>query len=115
MILQNSRLADISANKIVKTFSVVASLFILSACTDRKENQEQIEMPQVLHMPSKSKHKYLEVAPELLISPKDPVCGMSVKNKVIDTLTFKNELYGFCGTGCKKAFFKKPSQFEHIN
>lgn len=112
MTAQNSTLADTTAHKIVKTCILITSVFILGACENRKENSEQVEMPQTANLPPENKHKYLDIAPELLASLKDPVCGMSVKNKVTDTFTYEHRLIGFCGTGCKEAFLQEPMQYK---
>jgi YHS domain-containing protein len=36
---------------------------------------------------------------------------MDVTSGVADTASYKGKLYGFCGTGCKEEFVKKPTDF----
>jgi len=96
----------------MKALIISISLFILAGCSQTNKESEQADMQQAIQMPTETKHTYLEVDPALLASLKDPVCGMSVKNKVMDTLTYNHKLYGFCGTGCKEALLKEPLQYQ---
>ena len=48
-----------------------------------------------------------------LASKKDPVCGMPAYKFLKDTTFFENKIYGFCGKGCKEAFFKNPKKYSH--
>ncbi|MBL7921168.1 MAG: YHS domain-containing protein [Bacteroidia bacterium] len=84
----------------------------MEACTPNTEEPQQVKVIPATQLPSK--HKNLEVDRALLISLKDPVCGMSVKKNLIDTLTYEHNLYGFCGTGCKDAFLKDPIQHNPV-
>jgi YHS domain-containing protein len=93
----------------MKALILTIPLCILAGCS---QPNKEAEIQQTIQMPSETKHTYLEVDPTVLASLKDPVCGMSVKNKVTDTLTYNHKLYGFCGTGCKEAFLKEPLQYQ---
>ncbi len=57
------------------------------------------------------KKNYMKVDTSLLATKLDLVCKMNVKNKIVDTMTYSKKLYGFCGTGCKKAFAKSPGTY----
>jgi YHS domain-containing protein len=57
------------------------------------------------------KKNYMRVDTSLLATHLDVVCRMNVKNKIVDTMTYSKKLYGFCGTGCKKAFAKSPGTY----
>lgn len=47
----------------------------------------------------------------ILASKIDPVCEMDVSAGVADTATYQGKVYGFCGTGCKEEFVKKPTDY----
>lgn len=96
----------------MKALILAMPLLVLVACSQSGSEAGQADVQQSVQMPPKTKHAYLDVEPAMLASLKDPVCGMSVKNKVIDTATYNHHLYGFCGTGCKVAFLKEPLQYK---
>jgi YHS domain-containing protein len=49
------------------------------------------------------------VAISALASPEDPECGMRITEKeYADTALINGKIYGFCGTGCKEEYLKKP-------
>lgn len=98
----------------MKVLIITASLFILAACSQSCQETGQADVQQHVHMPPETKPAYMEVEPALLASLKDPVCGMSVKHKVMDTLSYNTRLYGFCGTGCKDAFLKEPLRYQSV-
>ncbi|MCH8904954.1 MAG: YHS domain-containing protein [Bacteroidetes bacterium] len=42
----------------------------------------------------------------------DHVCRMDMnKYAILDTLTYKGELYGFCSIGCKEGFLEDPESY----
>ena len=54
----------------------------------------------------------INVTPDQLSTTIDPVCKMSLESHAIaDTATYKGKLYGFCNTGCKKAFLEDPTEY----
>ena len=54
----------------------------------------------------------IEVNPAKLVSYKDMVCGMSVKNiPIADTAHYKGRVYPFCAKECKAAFKANPTKF----
>lgn len=73
---------------------------------------EECNCPPKQVPPHLSKKKDdMKIDTSLLATNLDLVCKMNVKNKIVDTITYSKKLYGFCGTGCKKAFLKSPGTY----
>lgn len=53
----------------------------------------------------------LKVTTEELSANIDPVCQMSLENHIADTVHYKGKIYGFCSSGCKKAFEEEPEKY----
>ena len=96
-----------------KTIAICALCFVIISCSNKEEQIKSLE--SVTHMPPDmhNSKKYIKVDTSLLAEFTDVSCGMNIKNKVVDTLSYKGKLYGFCGKGCKEDFAKDPS--AHLN
>lgn len=54
----------------------------------------------------------IEITADRLDVKLDPVCRMSMeKTAIVDTMTYKGKLYGFCNPGCKDEFKAEPEKF----
>lgn len=91
-------------------------MLALAACgnesspTDKPDGPEQKPVPPEVMGSSASSHG-LTIAPELLASKKDLVCGMPVSAGITDTTSIDGKLYGFCAPECKDAFVKNPKDY----
>lgn len=86
-------------------------IFSFGSCSDnsaKKDNSEDLK--NVSQMPPAVTHEkeYIVVDSTLLATTKDVVCGMTIKNKIVDTTFYKAKIYGFCGAGCKESFIAEP-------
>lgn len=92
----------------MKLITAFASLLLLASCTTNPKGPEQLPVP-----PEVTEHETLgiNISPDLLASKKDPVCNMPVSGGIADTASYEGKLYGFCATGCKEAFVKKPADY----
>lgn len=78
-----------------------------------KEQEAEKTLESVIHMPPNMNkaNKYITIDTSLLTKKIDVVCNMSVKKKVVDTMSYQGKLYAFCGKGCKEEFAKDPSSY----
>jgi YHS domain-containing protein len=96
-----------------KILSVMALCITLASCSNKEEHVTSMEsvtqMPPDMHNES----KYIKIDTGLLAVTIDVSCGMTIKNKTADTMSYNGRLYGFCGKGCKDDFAKDPP--AHLN
>ena len=72
-------------------------LFFITACTQPAREPEHKPVPIERMMESNGKR--IQIDPTLLVSLRDTICGMSLKDGI----------YGFCSPGCKESFIKKTN------
>lgn len=41
----------------------------------------------------------------------DPVCDMTLKANVKDTVHYQGKVYGFCNSGCADSFKEEPAKY----
>lgn len=46
-----------------------------------------------------------------VVNEEDPICKMTTHQHLSDTTVYKNEVYGFCSSGCKAEFKKAPEKY----
>ncbi|MGX9984878.1 YHS domain-containing protein [Chryseobacterium sp. POL2] len=78
-------------------------LFAVSLVACNKE--KNLEVKQVTEMETGNKIN-IQVA-----NAEDPICNMKTAEHLSDTLTYKGEVYGFCGPMCKEEFKKNPDSY----
>lgn len=88
--------------------TLFASLLLLSSCFNDPVGPEQLPVPPEVMEPEAQS---IDISADMLASKKDPVCNMPVSGGIADTASFEGKLYGFCATGCKEAFVKKPTDY----
>ena len=96
----------------MKALAFIAACFIIVSCgqkTEPKAGENQKIEGQKPPMPKEDGKLNVDIA--TLASKIDPVCEMDISSGVADTASYKGKLYGFCGTGCKEEFVKKPTDF----
>ena len=49
----------------------------------------------------------IKIDPSELVSDKDTICGMNLRDGIADTLHYQDKIYGFCSPGCKATFQKQ--------
>lgn len=91
--------------------AIILPAFLLLASCSQNNKEAEAQQVQQAAPETKKETAYLQIDTTLLASEKDPVCGMKIKNKVADTVTYDRQLYGFCGTGCKDAFIQAPLSY----
>lgn len=82
-------------------------LFFITACTQPAREPEHKPVPIERLMESNGQR--IQIDPTLLVSLRDAICGMSLKDGISDTLTRNDKIYGFCSPGCKESFIKKTN------
>lgn len=82
---------------------IFGGLVLSSACQRNKNDPEYKAVP-IDRMMSDSHLVNFDV--KSLVSLRDTICGMSLKDGVADTLSFGTEIYGFCSSGCKNKLKK---------
>lgn len=92
-----------------KTILILTGCITIVGCS-MKEQKADKTLESVIHMPPNTNkaNKHITIDTSLLIKKIDVVCNMSVKKKVVDTMSYQGKLYAFCGKGCKEAFAKDP-------
>jgi YHS domain-containing protein len=89
-----------------KTSLAAAFVFMLAACTSTPATTPATPPVTTTAKPPAmavaASHK-IDIS-KLAIEKRDPTCGMPVKAGVVDTLTAKGKLYGFCAKECKDEF-----------
>jgi YHS domain-containing protein len=90
--------------KIITYTCLLAWIGCASPATDEKQSKRA---------PIEDVNTRPAISESQLASKKDPVCGMPAYKFLKDTTFFENKIYGFCGKGCKEAFFKNPKKYSH--
>lgn len=86
------------------TLLAVGALLILTAC-HQKTPMEKNPAPV-----SESNGKKIKLSD--LATDKDVVCGMILEGQSIaDTTLYRGQMYGFCASECKVAFWKDPKSY----
>jgi YHS domain-containing protein len=81
------------------------AILMLAACQSKPATTPAApaaSQPQVMKVAASHK---IDIS-KLAIEKRDPTCGMPVKAGVVDTITIKGKLYGFCAKECKDEFLK---------
>lgn len=82
--------------------SWIAIVLIMSACGGGSRSPSDMS----------SGNSTVNISPERLSDPLDPVCGMDMRQiKITDTASYNGNLYAFCNKSCKEAFLANPSQY----
>ena len=90
-----------------KSVVILLCLFTFSAFSCKKEVKEEVVVKQASE-DNMSATKKLDVA---VVNESDPVCGMNTAEFLNDTLTYNQEVYGFCSAHCKEEFKKNPTEY----
>ena len=77
---------------------------LLTACNQQNKSTNN-ETPAASH-DAKEAFKNIKVD-----NTNDLVCGMSLTAGIGDTAHYDGKVYGFCSTGCKDKFVKKPTDY----
>ncbi|MBK7850538.1 MAG: YHS domain-containing protein [Bacteroidetes bacterium] len=80
-------------------------VIIGTSCEQAVRKPENKAVP-VERMMQKSENQ-IRIDPSVLVSDKDTICGMSLRNGIADTLHYQDKIYGFCSPGCKATFQKQ--------
>lgn len=103
-------LGGICLNEYLKNSVLVITVCITMVGCSTKEQEAEKTIESVTHMPPNMNkpNKYITIDTSLLTTKIDVVCNMSVKKRIVDTMSYKGKLYAFCGKGCKEEFAKDP-------
>jgi hypothetical protein len=92
--------------KVLYAIAICLASTALSSCGQSSSGEET---PHAIAAPHPTKGNGLTLA--MLSTPKDLVCGMDLKDgEIADTAHYEGKVYGFCGSGCKEEFQKKPAE-----
>ena len=82
----------------------IVAMLMLAGCQSKPATTpaEPVTQPPVMKVAASHK---IDIS-KLVIEKRDPTCGMPVKAGVVDTITVKGKLYGFCAKECKDEFLK---------
>ena len=76
-----------------------------TSCEPAARKPENKAVP-VERMMQKSETQ-IKIDPSELVSDKDTICGMNLRDGIADTLHYQDKIYGFCSPGCKATFQKQ--------
>ncbi|UPT67809.1 MAG: YHS domain-containing protein [Sphingobacteriales bacterium JAD_PAG50586_3] len=96
----------------MKALAFIAACLLMVSC-GQQQNKAEGETTKIEGQkpPMAKEGDKLAIDVSILASKIDPVCEMDVSKGVADTANYKGKVYGFCGTGCKEEFVKKPTDF----
>jgi YHS domain-containing protein len=97
--------------KLLSYISTATIIAVIFACNEQPK-PEQKAAPAGMEQSSEA--QTIKLDPSLLASANDPVCGMSIKDGIGDTTTYKGKIYGFCSASCKEDFLKEPEKYISI-
>jgi YHS domain-containing protein len=95
----------------MKALAFIAACFMIISCGQKGEPKTENTKIEGQKPPMAKDDGNLKMDASLLASKTDPVCEMDISSGFADTATYKGKLYGFCGTGCKEEFVKKPTEY----
>ena len=93
----------------MKAFVTILFSLALISCAQKAKEGENTKIEGT--KPPVEKSAALKYDAATFATNIDPVCEMDISAGVADTATYKGKIYGFCGTGCKEEFVKKPADF----
>ncbi len=85
-------------------FCILSCAILITACNQQNKSTNN-ETPAASH-DAKEAFKNIKVD-----NTNDLVCGMSLTAGIGDTAHYDGKVYGFCSTGCKDKFVKKPTDY----
>jgi YHS domain-containing protein len=85
-------------------FCLLSCAVLIIACNQQNKSTNN-ETPAASH-DEKEAFKNIKVD-----NTNDLVCGMSLTAGIGDTAHYNGKVYGFCSTGCKDKFVKKPADY----
>lgn len=95
-------------------FGLILSTLILSGCskeTPKEENHQQHHH----HSEGEDMQTEEKATPDFSLvkvdNEIDPICEMTTADHLNDTLHYKEKIYGFCSSHCKKEFKKNPEKY----
>lgn len=95
----------------MKALAFIAACLLMVSCGQQQKTEGESKKIEGQKPPMAKGGDKLVIDMSILASKTDPVCEMDVSSGVADTATYKGKVYGFCGTGCKEEFVKKPADF----
>ena len=84
--------------------ALVLGILSTTAC-NRQNRATSYQIPEVSH-DEKGAFKNVKID-----NTNDLVCGMTLTAGIGDTAHYNGKVYGFCSTGCKEKFVKKPDDY----
>jgi YHS domain-containing protein len=95
----------------MKALAFITACLLMVSCGQQNKAEGENKKIEGQKPPMAKGGDKLAIDMSILASKIDPVCEMDISSGVADTATYKDKVYGFCGTGCKEEFVKKPADF----
>lgn len=92
--------------KLVIPLVVFLTFVIVGTSCEQAARKPENKAVPVEKMMQKSETQ-ITIDPSVLVSDKDTICGMNLKDGIADTLHYEGKIYGFCSPGCKATFQKQ--------
>lgn len=91
----------------MKSTIILIEVLSLSLMSSKKEKKFKIHH-------KKSMTAGVDIKNVEVVNEGDPICKMKTAQYLKDTFVYKNEIYGFCSSGCKETFKKHPEKYANI-